>query len=72
MIPEKGGTLLDIETWLSERDSDKIWLQDTDLNKKDLNLFSSNRKERRGGGLGLIIKKIYKTTTIAQGEFYTF
>ena len=31
-----------------QRDSDKIWLQAMDLNKKDLNLFSSNRKEEEG------------------------
>ena len=47
-----------------------MWLQATDLNKKDLNLFSSDRKERRGGGL--TIKNIYNTTTIAQGELHTF
>ena len=68
MKAEKINTLLVTETWLSDRDSDKIWLQATNLNKKDLNLFSSNRKERREGGLGLIIKNIYNTTTIAQGE----
>ena len=39
---------------------------------KDLNLFSSHRKERRGCGLGLIIKNIYNITTIAQGELHIF
>ena len=56
MITEKIDALLVTETWLSDRDSDKIWLQATDLNKKELNLFFSDRKERRGGRLGLIIK----------------
>ena len=60
------------ETWLSDTDSDKIWLQATDVNKKDLSLFSFDRKERGGGGLGLIIRNIYNTTTIVQGELCTF
>ena len=53
--------------WLSDRDSDKIWLQATDLI-----IFSSDRKGGGGSGLGLIMKNIYNTTTIAQGELHTF
>ena len=45
MITEKIDALLVTETWLPERDSDKIWFQAIDLNKKDLKLFSSYRKE---------------------------
>ena len=48
MVTEKINALLVTETWLSDRDSDKIWLQATDLNKKYLNLFSSDGKERKG------------------------
>ena len=48
MVTEKTNALLVTETWLSDRDSDNIWLQATDLNKKDLHLFSSNRKEEEG------------------------
>ena len=64
-------TVLVTDTLLSDRDSNKIWLQVTYLTEKDLNLFSSDRKERRGGGLGLITKNTYNTTTIAQGELHT-
>ena len=42
-----------------------------DPNKKDLSLFSSNRKEEEGW-TGLIIKNIYNTSTIAQGKLHTF
>ena len=41
------------------------------LNMKDLNLFFSERKERREGGIGLIIRNIYNATTIAQGDLCT-
>ena len=56
MITEKIDALPVTEAWQSDRESDKIWLQATDLDEKDLNLFTSDRKERRGDGLGLIIK----------------
>ena len=46
MVTEKIDALLVTETWLSDRDSDKIWIQATTLNKKDLNLFSQRRRKR--------------------------
>ena len=45
MVTEKVDALPVTETWLSDWDSDKIWFQTTDLNKKGLNLLSSEKKE---------------------------
>ena len=41
------------ETWLSDSDLDRTWLQYTVLNKVPYQMFTSNRTGRKGGGVAL-------------------
>ena len=43
---EKVDALVIIETWLSDKDADKVWIRSSDLNKNGLKLLTTNRKSK--------------------------
>ena len=43
---EKVDALVITETWLSNKDADKVWINSSDLNKNGLTLLTSNRKSK--------------------------
>ena len=47
------------ETWLTDNQSDNIWLEGTYLNKDQLRMPTNNRVRWRGGSIALINKKEY-------------
>ena len=61
------------ETWMTEdNESDKIWLQLTDINKTQYCFSSCARKARRGGGLGLVSRKSLQVKLVDSRECSTF
>ena len=46
------------ETWLTNSDNDKIWLECSEVGQKGYKISSINRKDRKRGGLAIIYKKI--------------
>ena len=60
------------ETWLSDKDADKVWINSSDLNKNGLTLLTSNRKSKQGGGLALVGKTKYKPKQVSEKELNTF
>ena len=56
------------ETWLSENDSDRTWLQYTVLNMIPHQMFTSNRIGRKGGGVALIAKSHLRVKQIGEGQ----
>ena len=59
------------ETWLSDNDSDRTWLQYTVLNKVPYLMFTSNRPGRKGGGMALIAKSHLRVKQIG-GQLRSF
>ena len=43
---ENVDALVITETWLSDKDADKVWINSSDLNKNGLTLLTSNRKSK--------------------------
>ena len=60
------------ETWLSENDSDRTWLQCTVLNKVPYQMVTSNRTGRKGGGVALIAKSHLRVKQIGEGQLRSF
>ena len=60
------------ETWLTSKETDKIWLDSSDLNKERYKLTSAIRENRRGGGLPLITKKDFKVKLDSNAELRMF
>ena len=58
------------ETWLNE--DDKTWLECCDLSKNGYQIQSSNRKNRRGGGLAIISTSSSKIKLLEKGEKPSF
>ena len=52
------------ETWLTDSQTENIWLEGTCLNKEQLRMLVNNRVRRRGGGIALIYRKEYSVKTI--------
>ena len=69
---EKVDALVITETWLSDKDADKVWISSSDLNKNGLKLLTSNRKSKRGEGLALVRKTKYKPKQVSEKELNTF
>ena len=72
IVQNKTDILLLTETWLTSKESDKIWIDSSDLNKDRYNLTSAIRENRRGAGLALITKKDFKVKLDSNAEFRTF
>ena len=51
------------ETWLTNNQSDNIWLEGTCLNKDHLRMLTNNRVGQKGGGIALICNKEYSVKT---------
>ena len=60
------------ETWLSDSDLDRTWLQYTVLNKVPYQMFTSNRTGRKGGGVALISKSHLRVKQIGEGQLRSF
>ena len=61
------------ETWMTEdNESDKIWLQSTDINKTQYCFSSCTTKAKRGGGLGLVSWKSLQVKLVDSRECSTF
>ena len=71
-MQNKTDILLLTETWLTSKETDKIWMDSSDLNKDRYKLTSAIRENRRGGGLALITKKDFKVKLDSNAELRTF
>ena len=49
-----------IETWLTNSDNDKIWLECSEIGQNGYKINNINRKDRKGGGLAIIYKNHLK------------
>ena len=58
------------ETWLNDNQSH--WKDTTILNRDGWTLLTCNRQKRRGGGLALIVKSVYKPKLLQHKIFKTF
>ena len=60
------------ETWLTNNQSDNVWLEGTCLNKNHLRTLTNNSVGWKGGGIALIYEKEYsvKTTKKATGHHF--
>ena len=56
------------ETWLTDKEMDKIWMESTDLNKGKKSLYTYNRSNGRGGSLGLTCKSQFKVKVLKRGR----
>ena len=61
-----------METWLSNKESDKQWLENTSLNRQPYQFLTQNRTTGRGGGLALITKNIYKVRRVNSSSYPSF
>ena len=48
------------ETWLTNSDYDKIWLECSEIRQNGYKTNNINRKDRKGGGLAIIYKNLLK------------
>ena len=69
---ERVDALVITETWLSDKDADKVWINSSDLIKNGLTLLTSNRKSKQGGGIALVSKTKYKPKQVSEKELNTF
>ena len=53
-----------METWLKNRDKDKVWINTSDLNNNNLRIDTVSRTMRQGGGIALLHRKEYNTTRL--------
>ena len=60
------------ETWLTNNQSDNIWLEGTCLNKDHLRMLKNNRVGSKGGGIALIYKKEYSVQTTKMAPSHHF
>ena len=60
------------ETWLTNKETDKNWCEETELNKGLKSLYTHNRSKGGGSGLGLICKSHYKVTVLRKGHKPSF
>ena len=61
-----------METWLTNNEIDKIWIDVTDLNKDKLSMYTHNRSKSHGGGLALVCKSHYKVKMVKKGATPSF
>ena len=71
MVQNKIDILLLTETWLTSKETDKIWIDCCNLNKDRYNLTSAIRENRRGG-LALITKNDFTVKLVSNAELRTF
>ena len=56
------------ETWLRNSDSDKIWIDASELSESGHKTYASNRLERWGGGIALTYNMNMRTIKIMEGK----
>ena len=56
------------ETWLSNKENDKNWLEVTGLNKDNTSLYIHNRSNGHGGGLAFMCKSEYRVKLLKKGN----
>ena len=61
-----------IETWLSDTETDQVWLQCSSVNNDGFKWFTSNIQGRRWGGLALISRDRYKVVSLGTGQLWSF
>ena len=66
LVGNKTDICIVTETWLTE--DDKIWLDCSDLSKNGYQIHSANRKNRRAGGLAIILTINIKIKLLEKGE----
>ena len=59
------------EMWLTDNQRDEQWLQTTP-NRDQYRIHVHNRKDRRGGGVALIVKNNFITKLIRSGTYDSF
>ena len=60
------------ETWLTDSQTENIWLEGTCLNKDQLRMLVNNRVRCRGCGIALIYRKEYSVKTVKNGTKSSF
>ena len=60
------------ETWLRNTEADQAWLQCSVINNSGFKCFMSNRQDRRGGGLTLICRDMYRVVSLQSGQLRSF
>ena len=60
------------KTWLTDSQTDNIWLEGTCLNKDQLRMLVNNRVGCRGGGIALSYRKEYSVKTMKNGTKSSF
>ena len=60
------------ETWLTDSDTDKVWISCTSLNNRSLRIDTSNRIGQWGGGLALVYGNMLNVTKIDEANKRTF
>ena len=60
------------ETWLTDIDTDKIWISCTSLNNKSFRMDTSNRIGQQGGGLALVYGNMLNVTKNDEANNRTF
>ena len=61
-----------METWLTNNEIDKQWLETTPLNRNPYSLVHVNRPNGRGGGVALITKNCYTLNKVENGSYPSF
>ena len=60
------------KTWLTNSDTDKIWISFTSLHNKSLKIDTSNRLGQQGGGLALVYGNMVNVTEVDEVNKRTF
>ena len=60
------------ETWLSNSDNDKVWVEACELNNNGLRMDTHNRKDRQGGGVAIVHKSHIKVKKGLSGATRSF
>ena len=64
--------LIITETWLTDKETDKQWIENTPLNRLPYQLHIHNRVNGRGGGVALITKSCFDVKQIQCGSYPSF
>ena len=60
------------EAWLTDSDTDKVWISCTSLNNRSLRMDTSNRIGQQGGDLALVYGNMLNVTKIDEANNRTF
>ena len=60
------------ETWLTDSDTDKVWISCTSLNNWSLRIDTSHRIGQQGGGLALVYSNMLNVTKVDEANKRSF